>query len=240
MSQIKELLEQFLHRISPIIVATTATATAALLAYFRLEAAAGIRWLFAPLVRHLPWHRTSHELVSQSLASELTLVDVHLITTDGTLARYEKTTSYKVVTGPLSTYREAVTASGRAVGFSTELGIVFNTTIEHGFYLSQIDLGASFPTGKRFRNVYDLLDCFVLEEEHWTQEIAVPTKRLTLRIHFPAGRPPKLIRCKRVVGLTETQVSTEAASTELFGQPAVVWDIGLPTLGNIFKLEWRW
>ena len=164
------------------------------------------------------------------------------MTTDGIVARYEKTTSFVVTTGSVSTYREAVTASGRALGFSTELGIVIQTKIEHGFYVSQIDLGASFAAGARFRNIYgaELIGCFKLQEEHWTQEIAIPTKHLTLRIHFPAGRPPKLVRCKLVAGLLETQLSTEATSTELFGQRAIVWEIDQPALGNIYKLEWRW
>ena len=245
MSQIKALFEQISPRISAVGVAAVASATAALLAYFRLEAAAGIRWLLAPVARHLPWHqimRPSIEWLSQNLASEFTLVDVYLMTTDGTVARYEKTANFIVTTGSLSTYREAVTASGQVIGFSTELGIVIQTTIEHGFYLSQIDLGATFAAGARFRNIYgaELIDCFKFQEEHWTQEIAIPTKHLTLRIHFPAGRPPKLVRCKRVAGLSETQLSTEAIDTELFGQRALVWEIDRPALGNIYKLEWRW
>ena len=244
MSQIKALLEQISDRINALGVATVATITAALLGYFRLEAAAGIRWLFAPVVRRLPWHRSlwpSDERAS-NLASELTIVDLYLMTTDGTVARYQKTTNFLVTTNSLSTYREAVTASGRAIGFSTELGIVIQTTIEHGFHVSQIDLGTSLGAGARFRNIYraELIDCFKLQEEHWTQEIAIPTKHLTLRIHFPAGRKPKLFRCKRVAGLLETQVRAEAKAMELFGRHALVWEIDQPSLGNIYKLEWRW
>ncbi len=170
------------------------------------------------------------------------MADVFLTTADGRNARYEKTADYVVKAGALSGYREGVTASGSARGFATELGIVEETKTEHGFYLSQIDLGARLVTGTRFRNIYraDLLDCFVGQEERWTQEIALPTKHLTLRVHFPFGRPPRLVRCKRVVGLTESQISTEATITELFGQPAVVWEIEQPKLGDIYKLEWRW
>ena len=156
MGQIKTLLDQISQRISAVAVAAVASATAALLAYFRLEAAAGISWLFAPVVRHLPWHQTSasKDAGSQNLTSELTLVDVYLMTPDGAVARYKKTTSFVVTGGSLSTYREAVTASGQAQGFSTEIGIVIQTTIEHGFYLSLIDLGNNFSAGTRFRNIY--------------------------------------------------------------------------------------
>ena len=163
MSQIKALLDQISQRISAVGVAAFASATAALLAYFRLEAAAAIDWLLAPVVRHLPWHQTNppKDAVSQDFTSELTLVDVYLMTPDGAVARYKKTTSFVVTKGPISTYREAVTASGQARGFSTEIGIVIQTTIEHGFYLSRIDLGTSFSAGSRFRNIYgaELIDC---------------------------------------------------------------------------------
>lgn len=78
------------------------------------------------------------------------------------------------------------------------------------------------------------------EEEHWTQEIARPTGHLTLRIHFPRERPPKLVGCKRVIGLLELPTAPEVTSTELFGRPAILWEIMDPKLGDIYKLEWRW
>jgi len=243
MSQIKTLLSQLATRIIAVGVAAVG---AALLAYFRSETSAGIKWLFGPIVRRLPWHHTHHQLwkhwEAHNLASELTVADVFLTTADGRNARYQKTADYVVKAAALSGYREGVTASGWARGFTTELGIVEQTKTEHGFYVSQIDLGARLVTGTRFRNVYraDLLDCFLSKEEHWTQEIALPTKHLILRVHFPFGRPPKLVRCKRVVGLTENQISTEATITELFGKTAVVWEIQQPALGDIYKLEWVW
>jgi hypothetical protein len=203
------------------------------------------KWLLGPIVRHLPWHHT-HQLrkhwEAHNLASELTVADVFLMTADGRNARYEKTADYVVKADAFSGYREGVTASGWACGFTTALGIVQETKTEHGFYLSQIDLGARLVMGARFRNVYraDLLDCFLSKEEHWTQEVAIPTKHLTLRVHFPSGRPPKLVRCKRVVGLTESQISTGAGTTELFGRLALVWEIQQPSPGDIYKLEWVW
>jgi hypothetical protein len=242
MSQIKTLLSQLAARIIAIIVAAVGTA---LLAYFRSETSTGIKWLLGPIVRRLPWHH-SHQLgrhwEAYNLASELTIADVFLTTADGRSARYEKTADYIVKAGALSGYREGVTASGSASGFTTALGIVEETKTEHGFYLSQIDLGARLVTGTRFRNVYraDLLDCFFGEEEHWTQEVALPTRHLTLRVHFPFERPPRLVRCKRVIGLTESQINTEATITELFGQLAVVWEIQQPAVGDIYKLEWVW
>ena len=241
MSQIKAIFGQLATRV---VAAGIAAVGTALLTYFRSETSAGIKWLLGPMVRHLPWH--THQLAmhweAQSLASEFTVADVFLITADGQRARYEKTADYVIKAGPMSGYREGVTASGRALNFIAERGIVRNTKTEHGFYISYIDLGGRLEAGNRFRNVYraDLLECFVGEEEHWTQEIALPTKHLSLRVHFPFGRPPKLVRCKRVVGLTEEQISTEATITELFGQIAVVWEIQQPTLGDIYKLEWVW
>jgi hypothetical protein len=242
MSQIKLLLDQLANRISAISLATVA---AALLAYFRSEVAAATNWLLDPLMRCLPWHRASSQRSlreTQNLTSELTVADVFLSTVDGRNAKYEKTGNYIVEGEELGLYFEAVTASGSASGFTTEIGAVVETAKEHGFYVSKIDLGSVFKIGARFRNVYRVIlqDSFSAEEEHWTQEIACPTKHLTLRIHFPAGRPPQLIRCKRVIGLTETQISTEAIITDLFGQPAIVWEIDRPKLRGIYKLEWRW
>ena len=96
--------------------------------------------------------------------------------------------------------------------------------------------------GSRFQNIYtvDLHDCFTNDVEHWTQEIAFTTKHLTLRIHFPKGRPPKLLKCKVVEGVADKQVRTDAKITELFGEQAIVWEIQDPKLKDIYKLEWLW
>jgi hypothetical protein len=237
MSLITALLGQ-VNRIAAIIIAAVA---ASLLAYFRSQASAGIKWLFQPLARRLPWNQTP-PLEAEKLASEMTVADIFLTTADGRSATYEKTGDYVVNAEPLNLYYEGVTASGTASGFSTELGAIVQTTTEHGFLVSRIDLGSVFEVGVRFRNVFrvQLEDCFLAEEEHWTQEIAVPTKHLTLRVHFPSGRPPKLVRSKTLVGLAHKQLGHGAAIAELFGQPAIVWEIDNPKLGDIYKLEWRW
>jgi len=239
MTLIKTLLGQLASRLTAIGVAAVA---AALLAYFRSEASAGIKWLFAPLARRLPWNQNPPRRDTEKLSSESTVANIFLMTADGRRAKYEKTGEYLVEAEPLSSYQEAVTASGTASDFSTELGVIVQTTIEHGFFVSRIDFGSVFETGTRFRNVYrvQLEDCFIAEEEHWTQEIAVPTKHLTLRVHFPSARPPKLVRSKQLVGLAQKQIGHGAIITELFGQPAIVWEIENPKLGDIYKLEWRW
>lgn len=120
--------------------------------------------------------------------------------------------------------------------------MVVETKIEHGFCVSQIDLGLPMQRGARFRNAYRarLENSFTAEEEHWTQEIARPTQHLTLRIHFPSERPPKLVRCKRVIGLIDLPAGPQAITTELFSRPAILWEIPNPKLGEIYKLEWRW
>jgi hypothetical protein len=242
MSPIKTLLGQLANRITAI---GAAAAAAALLTYFRSEASAAIKWFFDPVARCLPWNQTlvsSSERTAANLSSESTVADLFLITPDGRSAKYEKTGDYVVHVQPLSSYHEAVTSSGTASGFSTELGVIIETTTEHGFFVSRIDLGSVFGVGTRFRNVYRVhfQDCFIAEEEHWTQEIALPTKHLTLRIHFPFRRSPKLVRSKRLVGLVQERITNGAAITELFGEPAIVWEIQKPKLGEIYMLEWRW
>jgi hypothetical protein len=186
MSPIKTLLAQLANRITAI---GAAAAAAALLTYFRSEASTAIRWLFDPVARCLPWNQTlasPSEQAAANLSSDSTLADLFLITPDGRLAMYEKIANYVANAEPVSSYREAATSSGAVSGFSTELGVIVETTTEHGFLVSRIDLGSFCGVGTRFRNVYRVhfQDCFIAEE-HWTQEIAVPTKHLTLRIHFP-------------------------------------------------------
>jgi hypothetical protein len=242
MSQIKTLLSQLANRFTAISLATLATA---LLAYFRSEVAAATKWFLDPLTSHFPWHRSTAprtRRATQKLSSELTVADVFLSETNGRTSTYEKTGNYIVAGAAVSSYFEGVTTSGSAHGFSTEIGAVVDTTREHGFYVSTIDLGSVFTAGARFRNLYrvSLDDSFTSEEEHWTQEIACPTEHLTLRIHFPVGRPPKLVRCKQIIGLTETLIPTGALITHLFDRPAIVWDIDQPRLHDIYKLEWRW
>jgi hypothetical protein len=242
MSPIKALLSQLTNRIVAI---GTAAAAAALLAYFRSESSAAIKWLFGPIVRHLPWNEaipSLSERTATNLSSEFTIADVFLITSDGKTAKYEKTGDYVVDAQPLSSYDDGVTASGTASAFSSELGAIVETVTEHGFFISRIDLGSVFEVGTRFRNVYrvQLEDCFIAEEERWTQEIAIPTQHLTLRIHFPVERPPKLLRSKNLLGLLEERITNGAVITELYGRPAIVWEIERPKLRDIYKLEWRW
>jgi hypothetical protein len=172
----------------------------------------------------------------------LTVIDLFLTSIDGKSARYQKTCDYIVNKENLNAYQEGVTAAGTASGFSTLSGTIVETTIEHGFYISRIDLGNLLNKGARFQNVYsaDLHDCFTSGKEHWTQEIAFPTKHLTLRIHFPRARPPRLVKCKIIKGVADKQVRTDAKITELSGEQGIVWDIQNPKLKDIYKLEWLW
>ncbi len=233
--------------LATIAATTLSMLTAALLAYFRSQIHAGTKWALAPITHRLPWNQTNpikgslpdHE---SDLISQLTVADVFLKTMDGKLARYQKTCNYIVNKDGLNAYQEGVTTAGRASGFSTMWGTIIETTKEHGFYISRIDLGDLLNNGSRFQNVYtaELHDCFTNDEEHWTQEIAFPTKHLTLRIHFPKGRPPRLVKCKVVEGMADKQVRTDAKITELFGEQAIVWEIQNPKLKDIYKLEWLW
>jgi hypothetical protein len=240
MSPIKSWLGLLTNRILAIGVAAS---SAALLTYLQAQSGAGLKWALEPIARLLPWHHMNSTPDQwRTLSSEFTIAELFLITSDGKHAMYAKASSYVVGAEPLNAYFEGVTASDKVSSFSTEIGVITQTTIEHGFYVSRIDLGSLLEPGTRFRNVYraELDGCFTRQEEHWTQEIAVPTKHLTLRIHFPYGRPPMLIRCKRVLGLAEQQTKTKATITRLTGLPAIVWEIEQPKVGDIYKLEWRW
>src|SRR5262249_42018932 len=89
-------------------------------------------------------------------------------------------------------------------------GSKLDADLQHGFYISTIDLGNVLHQGARFQNTFsvDLVDSFMAVEEHWTQEIAVPSDYLIIRVVFPTLRPPSLLRCKLLNGLEETQLPT--------------------------------
>jgi hypothetical protein len=233
--------------LAAITAAAMSMLAAALLAYFRGQINASTKWALAPITRRLPLNQNNpikrsapdHE---SDLTSQLTVVDVFLASVDGKSARYQKASNYIVNIDDLNAYHEGVTAAGKASGFSTLWGTIAKTTKEHGFYISQIDLGDLLKKGSRFQNIYtaDLHDCFLNDEEHWSQEIAFPTKHLTLRIHFPKSRPPRLVKCKVVEGVTDKQVRTDARIKELSGEQGVIWEIESPKLKDIYKLEWLW
>jgi hypothetical protein len=196
---------------------------AALFASFRVQINAGTKWALAPIARRLPWNQKRSKRPvpddESNLTSELTIVDIILMSTDGKMASYQKTSNYVVNAEYLNSYQEGVTATGQVGGFSCMLGTLVETTSEHRFFISRTDLFELLTKGSRFKNIFTahLHHCFINDEEHWTQEIAMPTKHLTLRIHFPKGRPPKLVKCKVVEGVTNKQVRTDAKIIELFG-----------------------
>lgn len=43
-----------------------------------------------------------------------------------------------------------------------------------------------------------------------------------------------------MIGLLEFLAEPPAITIELFGRPAILWEIPNPKLGDIYKLEWRW
>ena len=224
-----------------IAAAVVGVVVAALVAYLREQVGAGTEWALAPITRQLPWNQNNTERESD-LLSQLTTVDVFLTSTDGKSARYQKTSNYIVNEDDLNAYQEGVTSAGGASGFSTTQGTIVATKKEHGFYISQIYLGDLRQKGSRFTNTYsaDLHDCFTTDEEHWTQEIAFPTEHFTLQIHFPKGRPPKMVRCKIVEGVTDKVVRTNAKIVETSGQKSIIWELETPKLKDVYKLEWIW
>jgi hypothetical protein len=235
-------------------IGIAATALAALViatvaAYLRQQIRSAIKWALTPITHRLPWNQTNISkgvslpaTIEADLISLSSMVDLFLTSADGNRAKYQKTSSYVVNTDELSTYREGVTSFGSASGFSTARGTVAETTTDHGFYISKIDLGDVLHRGSRFINVYaaDLHNSFPNSNEHWTQEIAFPTKHLTLQVHFPQGRGPKRVKCKIIQGTADTQVKTSAKVVELAGEQRILWEIENPRLRGIYKLEWVW
>jgi hypothetical protein len=217
---------------------------AALVAYWREQTRKGTNWILAPLTRALPWNKDDKPLTNQTviLACNFTLVDLYLLDTAGKLARYQKTSRFVVMADEVSSYKEGVAADGTAAEFVSMRGAVVETIKEHGFYISRIDLGETIRKGAQFTNTYSakLLDCFSNNEEQWSQELAFPTEHLTVRVHFPKGRPPKSVRCKAIEGTVHKWLRQTAQLVELFGRKSIVWELDEPAPHAVFKLEWSW
>jgi hypothetical protein len=224
--------------------AALAIFAAALVAYWREQARKGTNWMLAPLTRALPWNKASQPLAKSAeiLACDFTLIDLYLFDAAGKLARYQKTSQFVVRTDEISSYNEGVTADGSAAEFVSMRGIVTETVKEHGFYISHIDLGETLYAGSQFTNTYcaGLLNCFTNDKEQWSQELAFPTKHLTVQVHFPKARPPKSVRCKAIEGTTDKLVKQTAQIVELYGRKSIVWELNNPAPQAVFKLEWSW
>jgi hypothetical protein len=177
-----------------------------------------------------------------NLFSKFSLVDIFLLDTDGKIAFYQKLTNYLTNEEELSRYREGVSADGYITEFSTMRGTIIKTKKEHGFFISHIDLRTTIHPRSRFTNIYTakLRDCFIRKEEHWTQEVAFPTAHLTIQIHFPKARPPSRVRFFLVQGTAEKEIATTGSLTELFGQPAIVWQLENSRRKDIYKITWHW
>jgi hypothetical protein len=214
------------------------------MAYWREEARKGANWMLAPLTRMLPWNEHARPLEKQTeiLACDFTLIDLYLLDVAGKLARYQKTSRFVVMAGELNSYNEGVTADGSAAKFISMRGTVVETVKEHGFYISRIDLGHTLQTGSQFTNTYcvDLVNCFTNSEEQWSQELAFPTKHLTMQVHFPKARPPKSVRCKAIEGTGDKLLKQAALIVELYGRKSIVWEVDKPEVHAVFKLEWSW
>jgi hypothetical protein len=231
------------------IAAFAALLITALAANLRQQVRRATKWALGPITRRLPWNHKTESIEpplaidqENELVSQFTVVNVFLKSIDGRIASYQKTSSYIVNSDELNAYREGVTAAGQASGFSSLRGTIVATVKEHGFYISSIDLGDILRKGAHFTNVYaaDLRDSFMKEQEHWTQEVAFPTKHLTIQVYFPKGRPPKLVKCKVVEGTVDKQIKTNAKIVNAFGQQCIIWELDGPRLNEIYKLEWFW
>jgi hypothetical protein len=224
--------------------AAIATFTAALVAYWREQARRGTNWILAPLTRALPWNKDGSPFAKQTgtLACDFTLIELYLLDAAGKIARYQKTSRFVVMADEVSAYNEGVTADGSAAEFVSMRGRVIETAKAHGFYISRIDLGETVRKGSQFTNTYcaELLNCFTNGEEQWSQELAFPTKHLTVQIHFPKARPPQSVRCKTIEGTVDKLLKQTAQMVELYGRKSIVWEINEPAANAVFKLEWSW
>jgi hypothetical protein len=246
-------MERYLDQFYTLVASHFVTAASALAAVIgtsllplvREQIRAFVTWALTPLNRILPWDRHKDQqrgsVYQKVLEADFSSIQVFIEDAAGRVAVYRKLSSYRA-SAALSRYREGVSAEGAATDFATLRGTIVETRSEHGFFVSEIDLGTTVHRGGLITNVYQakLLDCFTADEEHWTQEIAFPTRQLTMHIHFPAERPPILVRCFSVEGTVDREIAIAASIVELFGNKGIVWQLDNPVFGGIYKLAWRW
>jgi hypothetical protein len=246
-------MERYLDQLYAVLAShfvTAATATAALigtslLPVVREQVRAFATWALAPFNRLLPWDRHIGQqrgaVYQTDLVADFSFIQVFIENAAGTVASYRKLSSYRA-TKELSRYREGVSAAGAATDFATMRGTIVQTRSEHGFFISEIDLAANVHRGGLITNVYKakLLNCFTADEEYWTQEIAFPTRQLTMHISFPEARPPTRVRCFAIEGTVDREIAVTASIVELFGKKGIAWQLDKPVFGGIYKLTWRW
>jgi hypothetical protein len=222
-------------------ICIAAAIAAALANYTREQTLNAVQWAFRPVTALLPWNRALSIAEPRTLDSKFTVVDLRLVRADGTLAKYRKTSAYKV-NSAITSYREGVTASGAASAFRTARGRILETVREHGFYMSKIELGARLSAGEEFVNVYeaDLRNSFRHSNEEWTQQLSFKTTQLVIQVHFPAERPPISFQTHIVDGTDERQDRSNAQLVELYGHKSIVWNVAKPSSALIYKLVWQW
>jgi len=193
-------MERYIDQLSTFLASHFVTAAStivaligtSLLPFFRQQVRAFANWAFAPLNRVLPWgdHENQQRdvMYQTALVADYSFAEVFIEDAAGAIASYRKLSSYRALK-QLSRYREGVSAEGIATNFTTMRGTIVHTLCEHGFFVSEIDLRTVLDRGASITNMYEakLLGCFIAKEEYWTQEVAFPTTRLTIQIHFPAA-----------------------------------------------------
>ena len=224
-----------------VLIGLGAAVAVALATYTREQSLSAVNWVLRPVTTLLPWNRTLPPAAPRTLRSNLTLVDIKLVRRDGSLARYRKTSAYRA-NAPLTSYREGVTASGTATAFRSARGRILETTREHGFYMSKIDLGTSLEVGEAFINVYEaeLRDSFCRSSEEWTQQISFETTLLVIQVHFPADRAPLSFQTQVVDGTDVRSNVVTAQVVELYGRKSLVWNVDKPNSAFVYKLTWQW
>lgn len=168
--------------------------------------------------------------------------DVYIDTPDGAEAIFVKKIKAKVLAKSLDEYVEPVSTVGSAKNFKTELGAVTGWKIISGYYHVNIDIGKRLKRGELFDNTFscDLADTFPLENEDWSPRIGVPTRKLTIRVHFPKERPFKTHHCSILRGWNAKRLEVRASEKVINGRPVLEWIIDKPTFGAIYKLDWYW
>jgi len=223
-----------------VVIAIGAAVTAAVAGYAGNQSRRAVTWAMAPIVGRLPWSRSAAS-PQRTLSSRMSIIDLELVDPNGRLGRYRKTSVYKANV-PVRIYREGVTASGSVTAFRTARGRIDKTVREHGFYMSEIDLGTRIEAGQQFLNVYEaeLRNSFQDRTQEWTQQISFRTEVLVIQVHFPSERPPVTCQTAIIDGTDEREDVGAAEIVDLYGRRSIVWSVPFPNSAYVYKLKWAW
>jgi hypothetical protein len=144
------------------------------------------------------------------------------------LTEYIEEISVDGEVGPISVSLEGHESS------CTKHGIRYGVSVRHHF-TPTLQKGVTY----RRRIEYELLNSFPSDEESYDVGILLPTKRSTMTIIFPHGKPPRKVWGVLVDPRAEIPLMSNPVTIHN-NRPHFTHDISGPILGRTYRFHWLW